>query len=142
MLTLAQLPLLATILLLLPMVYFAIASLTFFIARLRDPVVTRVLRGLFDSYFLGLIGGSAAGVLAFGLAGRLPAALVIGSIGTGATLARRWFLRRLDLQVLARDAGDAAAIGRLRRLHVGGILYNAAHLVALVASIPQAVPLP
>ena len=42
----------------------------------------------------------------------------------------------MDAQLSARDAGDADAVRRLRRLHWGGMLCNAIQLVAIVASIP------
>ena len=50
--------------------------------------------------------------------------------------ARRWFLQRWDAQLRARDAGDAGAVRRLRRLHWGGMLTNAILLFAVVGSIP------
>jgi hypothetical protein len=43
----------------------------------------------------------------------------------------------MDAQLRARDAGDADAARRLRRLHWGGMLSNAVQLVAIVASIPH-----
>ena len=45
-------------------------------------------------------------------------------------------MQQMDDQLSARDAGDADAIYRLRRLHWGGMLCNAVLLVVLVASIP------
>jgi hypothetical protein len=42
----------ATIILLVPMFYFAMAALTFLLVRLDIPTVTRLLRGLFSAYFL------------------------------------------------------------------------------------------
>jgi hypothetical protein len=140
--TVAQLQLLAVIIMLFPILYFGIASLTFFFAKLHDPVVTRVLRGLFNTYFIGLVMGSVVGVVAFAITGRSWTATTIGLVGTCAALARRWFLHRLDIQVAARDCGDAAAIRHLRQLHMSGIAYNAVHLIALVASIPFTVPIP
>jgi hypothetical protein len=53
-----------------------------------------------------------------------------------AVWARGWFLQQWDAQLSARDAGDAAAVRRLRRLHWGGMLCNAILLFAIVASIP------
>ncbi len=40
---------------------------------------------------------------------------------------------------LKKDAGDADAVRRLRRLHWGGMLSNAALLVAIVGWIPYIV---
>ena len=45
-------------------------------------------------------------------------------------------MQRWNAQLSARDAGDADAVRRLRRLHWGGMLSNAVVLVAVVASIP------
>jgi hypothetical protein len=42
----------------------------------------------------------------------------------------------LDAELVARDAGDADAVRKLRRLHWGGMLCNAVQLVAIVAAIP------
>lgn len=135
--TATQLALAATILLLFPMLYFLIASLTFFLAKLRDPVVTRMLRGLFATCFaaFALLGGLAA--LAFLASGALPAALTLGLAAALAAQARSWFLRRIDQAVRARDSGEPDAVGRLRRLHLAGMGYNAAQLALFVASIPR-----
>lgn len=134
--TVRELALAATILLLFPMLYFLIASLTFFLAKLRDPVVTRMLRGLFGAYFLavGVLGVVAA--LAFAAAGKVTVAALLGAVALAAALARAWFLRAIDGAVRARDRGEAGAIRDLRRLHLAGIAYNAVQCAALVGSIP------
>lgn len=121
----------------LPMFYFLFTSLTFFLRKLNDPVVTWLLRGLFDTYFIAVIACCVLGILAFVLAGRPAIATGIGLIAAIAFGARRWFLQQLDLQIHARDAGDADAVRRLRRLHVGGILYNAVQTSLIIASIPH-----
>jgi len=76
------------------------------------------------------------GALAFLLDGRLVAAMGVGLIAALAIYGRRWFMQRIDDQLRARDAGDAEAPHRLRRLHWSGMLGNAVLLVALVTSIP------
>ena len=76
------------------------------------------------------------GVLAFAAAGRLVFVIGIGLIAAFAVWGRRWFLRQWDAQLSARDAGDAAAVRRLRRLHWGGMLCNAIQLAVIVGSIP------
>ena len=60
----------------------------------------------------------------------------VGLIAAFAFWARGWFLRQWDAQLSARDAGDAAAVRRLRRLHWGGMLANAILLFAIVGSVP------
>jgi hypothetical protein len=135
-----RLSLAATIILLLPMIYFLFTSLTFFLARFTDPVVTRMLRGLFNSYFLAILAAGTLGTAAFLAAGRPAIAADIAIVVILAFLARTWFIRRIDAQIAARDAGDAAALARLRQIHLGGIAWNAAHTAALVISIPYLFP--
>jgi hypothetical protein len=94
------------------------------------------LRGLFNAYFLLLAIAGVIATVAFALEGRLVGAVGIGLIAAFAVLGRRWFLRRMDADLNARDAGDPDAVRRLRRLHWGGMLCNAVELVAIVGSIP------
>ena len=130
-------PLLVTVILLFPMFYFAIVSLTFFLRRFDDPTVTWMLRGLFSLYFRVVEGCCWLAAAVFALAGR-PAPVLGLAILLGCTIAaRRWFLGHMDSELRARDAGDARATGRLRRLHVGGILYNATQGAAVIAAIPM-----
>ena len=82
------------------------------------------------------------GAIAFAVEGRLAGAVGIGLIAAFAILGRRWFLRRMDADLNARDAGDPDAVRRLRRLHWGGMLCNAIELVAIVGSIPYVVVAP
>jgi hypothetical protein len=48
----------------------------------------------------------------------------------------------MDARLRDKDAGDADAVRRLRRLHWGGMLSNAIQLAAIVASIPYIVVAP
>jgi len=128
--------LLATIIVLLPMGYFLLAAPAFLLVRLDIPAVTQLLRGMFNAYFLAVAIAGAVGMVAFAVSGRLVFAIGVGLIAAFAVSARRWFLREMDAQLRARDAGDADAVRRLRRLHWGGMLCNAIQLVVIVASIP------
>jgi hypothetical protein len=130
----------ATVVLLLPMLYFLFASITFLLAKLSDPVATWLLRGLFATYFAAVLASSAIGILAFVAAGRPGIAAGIGVAGGVAIGARRWFLRQLDARFRARDAGDAAAVRQLRRLHLGGMAYNAVQCGVIIASIHLVFP--
>lgn len=128
---------LATIVILLfPLGYFFLASPAFLLVKLDIPEVTRLLRGMFNAHFLmsGIAG--AIGTLAFVVTGHLAFAVVTGLIAAFAVWARRWFLQAWDAQLNARDAGDAGAVRRLRRLHWGGMLCNAIQLAIIVGSIP------
>lgn len=124
------------VLLIFSMGFFLLSSPAFLLVRLDIPEVTQLLRGLFRSYFLMV---AIAGVIAttdFALAGRLVFTIGIGLIAAFAIWARGWFLRRMDSQMSARDAGDAEAVRRLRRMHWGGMLSNAFQLAAIIGSIP------
>jgi hypothetical protein len=126
----------ATVILLLPMGYFLLAAPAFLLVKLDIPPVTQLLRGMFNAYFLVLTIAGVIATVAFAVEGRLVAAVGIALIAGFAVSARRWFLRRMDDELSARDAGDADAVRKLRRLHWGGMLCNAVQLVAIVASIP------
>ena len=130
----------ATIIVLLPMGYFLLAAPAFLLVRLDIPPVALLLRGMFNGYFLAMITAGVIGTLAFAVAGRLVIAIGVGLIAAFEVSARRWFLRQMDAQLRARDAGDADAVRRLRRLHWGGMLCNAIELVAVVGSIPYVAP--
>src|SRR6266513_2604787 len=119
----------ATIILLLPMIYFLLAAPAFLLVRLDIPAVAQLLRAMFNGYFLTL-------AIAVVLDGRLVLAIGIGLIAAFAASSRRWFLRQMDARLSDRDAGDADAVRRLRRLHWGGMLSNAFQLASVVASIP------
>jgi membrane protein required for beta-lactamase induction len=67
-----------------------------------------------------------------GIIGMAP--LLLGMIVALATWGGRRFMRRVDNQLSARDAGDANAARRLRRLHWSVMPGYAVLLVALVAT--------
>lgn len=126
----------AIVILLFPMGYFFLASPAFLLVKLDIPPVTQLLRGMFNAHFLMTSIAGVIGTLVFAATGRVGFAIGIGLITAFAVWSRRWFLRQWDVQLNARDAGDADAVGRLRRLHWGGMLSNAVQLVAVVGSIP------
>lgn len=126
----------AIVILLFPMGYFFLAAPAFLLVKLDIPPVTQLLRGMFNAHFLMLSVASIIGTIAFAVAGKLVLAVVVGLIAAFAIWGRRWFLRRWDTQLHARDAGDADAVRRLRRLHWAGMLCNAIQLVTIVGSIP------
>ena len=130
---------LATVILLFPMGYFLLASPAFLFVRLDIEPVALLLRGLFKAHFImmGIVG--VVGMIAFVVAGRPGFAVGIGLIVAFAVWAGPWFLRQMDAQI---NAGDAGSARWLRRLHWGGMLCNAVQVFALVASIPYMAPLP
>jgi hypothetical protein len=132
--------LLATIILIFPMLYFLVASPTFLLRPLSDPIVTWMLRGLFNVHFLAVSVTCGVAVLAFLLASRPLVAIGIGVVALLAIGARRWFLSRMDTELGVRDAGDVTAVRRLRRLHWAGMAYNAVQFFVIVASISRVFP--
>ncbi len=126
----------ATIILIFPMIYFSFATLTFFLAKMSDPIATRLLRGLFHVYFRVVMVLCSVGAVAFARAGKPDVAIGLALIVALAFLVGRFFVRQLDAQIQARDAGDPQATRSLRRLHVGGLLYNLVQLGAVIAAVP------
>jgi hypothetical protein len=126
----------ATIILLLPMFYFLLAAPAFLLVRLDIPAVAQLLRAMFSGYFLTVAIAAAIGAMVVAVEGRLVLAIGIGLVAAFASSSRRWFLRQMDARLSDRDAGDADAVRRLRRLHWGGMLSNAIQLAAVVACIP------
>jgi hypothetical protein len=132
----------ATVILLLPMMYFLLAAPAFLLVRLDIPPVAQLLRVMFNGYFLTLVIAGAIGTIIVAAEGRVALAIGIGLIAAVAASSRRWFLPRMDARLSDRDADKAErplradAARRLRHLHWGGMLSNAAQLAVLVASIP------
>jgi hypothetical protein len=124
------------VILLFPMGYFTLASPAFLLVKLDIQPVAQLLRGMFNAHFLVMRVAGLIGTVILLLDARLLAAMGVGLLTALAIWGRRWFMQRMDDQLSARDAGDAEAPRRLRRLHWSGMLGNAVLLVALVASIP------
>ena len=126
----------AIVILLFPMGYFFLASPAFLLVKLDIPQVTQLLRGMFAAHFLMTSIAGAIGTVVFAVTGRPVFAIGVALIAAFAVWARRRFLQEWDAQLDARDAGDAGAVRRLRRLHWGGMLCNAIQLAVIVGSIP------
>lgn len=131
----------ALVILMAPMAYFLLASPSFLFVKLDIPPVARLLRGMFHGYFIALVIAGVVGTLGLAAAGRTAFLIGIGVVAF-AVLARRWFLRRIDAQLEATPAGDGGMAHRLRRLHVAGMLCNAAQFVAVVGCIPYIMAAP
>ncbi|MDH6260362.1 hypothetical protein [Bradyrhizobium sp. BR13661] len=126
----------ALVILLFPMGYFLLASPAFLLVKLDIPPVTQLLRGMFNIQFRMVSVAGIIGTMAFIFAGRPLFALGVGLLTALAIWGRPRFMRQIDDQLSARDAGDANAVRQLRRLHWGGMLCNAVLVAAVVASIP------
>ena len=126
----------AIVILLFPMGYFLLAAPAFLLVKLDIQPVAQLLRGMFNVHFRMMTIAGIIGAIAFAATGRLFFAIAIGLLAAFAVWERRWFMPRMDAELRARDAGDADAPRRLRRLHWGGMLCNAVQLVAIMASLP------
>jgi hypothetical protein len=126
----------ALVILLFPMGYFLLASPAFLLVKLDIPPVTQLLRGMFNIQFRMMAVTGVLATMAFLIAGRPLFAMGIGLIAALAIRGRGWFMRRMDNELNARDAGDIDAVRRLRRLHWSGMLCNATLVAALVTCIP------
>ena len=126
----------AAVVLLLPTACFFLSAPAFLLVGLEIPEATQLLRGMFNGYYLvmGIAGVVAA--VAFATAGRPVFAVGAVAIAVFAIAARRWFLKRLDAELQAREAGVSTAVRRLRVLHLKGMLVNAIQLAVVVASVP------
>ena len=130
----------ATVILLFPMGYFFLASPAFLFVKLDIPQVTQLLRGMFDIQFVMISVTGVVGTLAFAVAGRPLFAAIVALVAALAFLRRHRFMDKMDAQLKARDAGDADAVRRLRRLHWVGMLCNAVLLAASSAAFPTSPP--
>lgn len=128
----------AMVILLFPMGYFFLAAPAFLLVRLDIPQVTQLLRGMFNIQFVMMSVAGVIAALAFAASGRPLFAVIVALVAAFAFLGRRRFMDQMDAQLHARDAGDALAVRRLRRLHWAGMACNAVLLLAFVGSIPYA----
>jgi hypothetical protein len=125
----------ATIILLFPLGYFFLASPAFLLVRLDIPQVAQLLRGMFNVQFVMMSIAGVIATLTYALAGHPAFAIAIGLVAAFAIFGRRGFLRQWDAQQSAKDAGDADAVRRLRRLHWAGMPCNAVLLAGFVRSL-------
>jgi hypothetical protein len=116
--------------------YFFLASPAFLLVKLDIPQVTQLLRGMFAIQFVMMSITGVIGTLAFAAAGWPVFAMATAAVAAFSILGRRWFMDKMDAQLIARDSGDSNAVRRLRRLHWAGMLCNAVLLAVLVISLP------
>ena len=126
----------AVIIVMFPMGYFLFASVSFLFVDLGVPEVTRLLRGLFNAYFLMVAVTAFVAVLAFAATGRIVFAVGMCLLGAFSIVARRWFLQRMDAQQSAWEAGNPNSVRQFRALHLGGMAANVLQLGVIMASVP------
>jgi hypothetical protein len=125
----------AVVIVLFSLIYFSFASIPFLFVRLDVPEVSRLFRGLFNSYFW-IVG--AAGLIAtavFAASGRMAFTAAMLLLAATAIAVRRRVLARIDAQQTAWQSGDPTAMRRLRLIHWGGMLGNFVILAAVASSV-------
>ena len=88
----------ATIILLLPMIYFLLAAPAFLLVKLDIPAVALLLRAMLSGYFLTVAIAGAIGTLAVAVTGRLVLAIGICLIAAFATCVASRDLRATRLE--------------------------------------------
>ena len=117
--------------------FFFMGSLPLLILKHDTALDSRFIRGLFDVYFRALMATAAVGALGYALSGKPAIALVMAGLAGLAFFCRRWIVGRMDLARNAILADEPGAIGRFRRLHIGGMLFNAAQLAVLCVGMTR-----
>jgi hypothetical protein len=125
----------AVVIVLFSLIYFSFASIPFLFVRLDVPEVSRLFRGLFNSYFwiVGVTGLVATAV--FAASGRMAFTAAMLSLAATAMAVRGKVLQLIDAQQTAWQSGDAAAMRRMRLIHWGGMLANIVILAAVASSV-------
>jgi hypothetical protein len=129
-------PLCTIVIVLVVLAYFFMASIPFLFVRLDIPEVSRLFRGLFNVHFriVGVIGLVAAAV--FAASGRWGFAAPMLLVAAASIAGRTRVLEGIDTQQSAWQAGDLAAMRRLRLIHWGVMLANVLVLAAVARSLP------
>ena len=128
------LPLYAVVVVLFSLIYFCLASVAFLLVRLDIPEVWRLFRGLFNVYFWMVGASSLLATAVFAASGRLAFAAAMLLLAASAMAVRSRVLHLIDAQQAAWQAGDPAAMHRLRLIHWGGMLANIVILSTLASS--------
>ena len=125
----------AVVIVLFSLIYFSFASIPFLFVRLEVPEVSRLFRGLFNSYFwiVGVTGLVATAV--FAVSGRKAFTAEMLLLAATAMAVRTIVVPRIDTQLTACQSGNAAAMRRMRLIHWGGMLANIVILAAVASSV-------
>jgi hypothetical protein len=127
----------AVVIVLFSLIYFSFASIPFLFVRLDVPEVSRLFRGLFNSYFwiVGVTGLVATAV--FAASGRTAYTAEMLLLAATAIAVRPRVLQQIDAQQTAWQSGDAAAMRRMRLIHWGGMLANIIVLAGVASTVPH-----
>ena len=127
----------STVALLVWMGFFFMGSLPLLVLKHDTPLDARFIRGLFDVYYRAVMATAGVGALGYALADHPAIALVMLGLAGLAGFCRRWIVGLMDRARNAIAAGDASAILRFRRLHIGGMMLNVAQLALICVGMAK-----
>ena len=126
----------AIVIVLFSLIYFSFASIPFLFVGLDVPEVSRLFRGLFNSYFWIVGVTSLVATTVFAASGRMAFTAAMLLLAATATAVRTWVLPLIDAQQTAWQSGDAAAMRRIRLIHWSGMLANIVIIAAVASTVP------
>ena len=125
----------AVVIVLFSLIYFSFASIPFLFVRFDVPEVSRLFRGLFNSYFWIVTVTGLVATAVFAASGRKGFMAEMLLLAATAMAVRTRVVPRIDTQLTACKSGDAAAMRRMRLIHWGGMLANIVILAAVASSV-------
>jgi hypothetical protein len=129
-------PVVAVVIVLFFLAYFAMASIPFLFVRLDIPEVWRLLRGLFNVYFWAVCFIGILAAIAFATTTHAVFAAAMLLLAVAAIAFRKTVLQRIDAHQSAAQSGDTVALRQLPVFHWGGMLINVAILASVASSLP------
>ena len=125
----------AVVIVLFSLIYFSFASIPFLFVAFDVPEVSRLFRGLFNSYFWIVGATSLVATAVFAASGRMAFTAEMLLLAATAMAVRTRVVPRIDTQLTACKSGDAAAMRRMRQIHWGGMLANIVIIAAVASSV-------
>ena len=126
----------AVVIVLFSLIYFSFASIPFLFVAFDVPEVSRLFRGLFNSYFWIVGATSLVATAVFAASGRMAFTAEMLLLAATAMAVRGRVLQLIDAQQTAWQSGDAAALRRMRLIHWGGMLGNIVIIAAVASTVP------
>ena len=126
----------AVVIVLFSLIYFSFASIPFLFVAFDVPEVSRLFRGLFNSYFWIVGATSLVATAVFAASGRVAFMAEMLLLAATAMALRTRLVPRIDTQLTACKSGDAAAMRRMRQIHWGGMLANVVIIAAVASTVP------
>jgi hypothetical protein len=126
----------AVVVVLFSLIYFSFASIPFLFVPFDVPEVSRLFRGLFNSYFWIVGVTSLVATAVFAASGRIAFTAEMLLLAATAMAVRTRVVPRIDTQLSACKSGDAAAMRRMRQIHWGSMLGNIIIIAAVASTVP------